>query len=290
MARIKFIATLSSEDSADWTPALENVPPWSPPVGEHLAFVSQAPLTGYDNIDVGTGSPDTEVFVYDASTGRLSCASCNPSGARPVGPATVPTGKDIDHTPRSISDDGRRVFFDSEDALLPSDTNGSQNVYEYENGSIYLISPGGSEDISSFADASANGDNVFFTTRARLVPGGQGRQLGPVRCAGRWRIPACCITAATVRRRKCRGPFERAARLRSALPPKRARPRRKPSRAIPRPAPTPKSRSHKSRIKIKGRKSKSKRSARKSTSATGVAAVGAGDLPGHRHRRGGHTS
>ena len=167
---IKFIATLSSEDSSDWTQNLEERTARVTPSGEYLAFMSEAPLTGYDNIDSGTGSPDTEVFVYEAGIEHLSCASCNPSGARPVGPAKVPPGKHTDHIPRYLSDDGQRVFFDSKDVLLPSDTNGLQNVYEYENGTIHLISPGDSEDISSFADASANGDDVFFTTRARLVP------------------------------------------------------------------------------------------------------------------------
>ncbi len=45
-------------------------------------------LTGYDNIDVNESTgrhADEEVYLYDAGETKLVCASCNPSGARPVG-------------------------------------------------------------------------------------------------------------------------------------------------------------------------------------------------------------
>jgi hypothetical protein len=82
----------------------------------------------------------------------------------------VPTAKETGHLPRYLSEDGQRVFFDSSDALLPAASNGKQNVFEYENGAIHLISSGSSDEDSTLADASANGDDVFFTTRAQLVP------------------------------------------------------------------------------------------------------------------------
>jgi hypothetical protein len=166
----QFIGTLSSEDKADWTPYIEGRTARVTPDGEHIAFVSQASLTGYDNTDLDSGSPDAEVFVYDAAADHLSCASCNPSGARPVGAASEPDAEHTGHIPRFISDDGQRVFFSSYDVLLPSDTNGQQNVYEYEDGVIHMISSGTSDDMSTFSDASTSGDDAFFTTRARLVP------------------------------------------------------------------------------------------------------------------------
>ena len=55
------------------------------PNGRYLAFMSERSLTGYENRDANSGEPDEEVFLYDASTGRLVCASCDPTGARPVG-------------------------------------------------------------------------------------------------------------------------------------------------------------------------------------------------------------
>jgi hypothetical protein len=41
-----------------------------------------------------------------------------------------------------MSDDGSYVFFDTDDALVPQDTNGTQDVYEWEDGHVYLISGG----------------------------------------------------------------------------------------------------------------------------------------------------
>ena len=42
---------------------------------------------------------------------------------------------------RYISDGGR-IFFETREALVPSDTNGQTDVYEYEQGHLYLISSG----------------------------------------------------------------------------------------------------------------------------------------------------
>jgi hypothetical protein len=55
------------------------------PHGGYLAFMSQGNLTGYDNRDLNSGSPDEEVYLYDAQANRLLCASCKPTGARPIG-------------------------------------------------------------------------------------------------------------------------------------------------------------------------------------------------------------
>ena len=72
----------------------------------------------------------------------LVCASCNPTGARPVGPsslATAPGYAEDLYRPRNLLEDGT-LFFDSSDALVPHASDGRQNVYEYEHGHIYAIS------------------------------------------------------------------------------------------------------------------------------------------------------
>jgi hypothetical protein len=66
------------------------------------------------------------------------------------------------------------VFFQSKDAILPAAKNGLTNVYEYEDGKVYLLSKGGSNFPSTLIDASASGDDVFFVTRDELVSAGQG--------------------------------------------------------------------------------------------------------------------
>jgi DNA-binding beta-propeller fold protein YncE len=181
-----FIATLSAGDSSDWQegPGGDSavLAPGAPDVagGARLAFTSGESLTGYDNRDAATGQPDTEVYLYDAETGALVCASCNPSGARPVGSASLATGQysglsssgapgASNYRPRDLLADGE-LFFDSSDALVPHASDGRQNVYEYEDGYVYAISnvAGGQE--SSFLDASADGQDVFFASADKLLP------------------------------------------------------------------------------------------------------------------------
>lgn len=207
---ITFVAALSSGDGNDWTQSLSSRTARVTPDGEHVAFMSEASLTGFDNTDVITGNRDTEVFAYDASSGRLICASCNPSGERPIGPSSVPSGLNADYVPRYISNDGARVFFNSEDALLPYDTNGQQDVYEYESGQVYLISAGNSDDVSAFADASDTGDDVFFTTRSQLVPEDRdaNSDMYDARVGGGFQPPA--PSPAPCSGEACRGPLSAA--------------------------------------------------------------------------------
>jgi hypothetical protein len=169
-----FIATLSSEDETDWDNSnvfFHNVGQLTAkvsPDGRYLAFMSDRSLTGYDNRDVNSGRPDEEVYLYDASDEHLVCASCDPTGARPIGvsedqatalsndnlaaitdlgsagygpgtwlAANIPTGTELGsygeslYQSRYLSDSGR-LFFNSSDALVPQDINGQEDVYEYE--------------------------------------------------------------------------------------------------------------------------------------------------------------
>lgn len=167
-----FIATLSGSDGSDWNFQLTSR---VAPDGTHLAFDSVQSLTGFDNTDANTGGADTEIFLYDATAKSLVCASCNPTG-NPIGssqldpvegPLLAGGNQYLQH---NLSDDGSRLFFDSSDDLSPRDTNGLQDVYEYENGHDYLISTGTSDSFSTFVDAGANGNDVFFVTRDQLVP------------------------------------------------------------------------------------------------------------------------
>jgi len=166
---VEFIATLASSDSSDWTGNFETRTARVTPDGAHVAFISKASLTGYDNADALSGAADPELFVYAPGERRLTCVSCNPDGERPIGGAEIPVGTSRSYEPRIISDDGSRVFFDSSDALVAADGNGRQDVYEYVDGAPRLISSGTSGDMSALVDTTPSGDDAFFTTRARLV-------------------------------------------------------------------------------------------------------------------------
>ena len=168
---LEFIAALSEEDRPSWNPNLDERTSRLTPDGAHLAFLSRESLTGYDNTDPIEGTAQTELFVYDAGEDRLTCVSCSPSGAPPLGPATIPRGTNSGYQAHIFSADGSQVFFNSADALVPLDSNHRRDVYEFENGSPRLISSGTSSDISALVDVGAGGRDLFFTTRDRLVPG-----------------------------------------------------------------------------------------------------------------------
>jgi hypothetical protein len=162
-----------NSDVEDWTSWPTASQAYVTPDGLHLAFMSVNPLTGYENVDEAAQRVH-EVFEYDAETGGLVCASCDPSGARPLGSAFL--GATLDerastpfHQPRSLSDDGSRLFFSSPDPLAES-TGGSVKLFEYEGGTIRLISGPEAGGEASFLDASATGNDIFFTTRERLAP------------------------------------------------------------------------------------------------------------------------
>jgi hypothetical protein len=158
------------------------------PDGKVLLFTSQRPLTAYDS------AGHAQLYRYDAGNGQLSCVSCNPTAPASVSSPSLrsisTTSNQPSPTPfltRNLSADGAQVFFESEEALLPQDTNGVQDVYEWEaegvgtcqgssegvdgasGGCLYLISTGRSAQPSYFADAGAGGEDVFFFTSQSLV-------------------------------------------------------------------------------------------------------------------------
>ena len=93
------------------------------------------------------------------------------------------------------------MFFETSDALVPSDTNGVLDVYEYEGGHVYLISSGTSSFESNLEDVSESGNDVFFRSAQQLVP--QDTREGQIviydaRVAGGFPAPAsppACTTA-----------------------------------------------------------------------------------------------
>lgn len=186
----KVVAVLSAEDFNNWIPTGGYIALAArvSPDGNWLAFTSVRSLTGYDNADRASGEPDREVYEFNAATGRLVCASCNPTGSRPHGMQTKPslislgngiyTGwvaatlpgwtpstsqHDAIYQSRYLSDSGR-LFFDSSDALAPKDINNTVDVYEYEPAGV----PAGEHSCSS---ASASGSVTFKPARNVQVEG-----------------------------------------------------------------------------------------------------------------------
>jgi hypothetical protein len=146
------------------------------PDGRHLLFsaLRGAGLTGYDHgscITVGNGC--REYYVYDDRTNSLQCASCLPSGAPPTTMARTWIQKDTGgsrstwHQANTLSDDGRYVFFSTEERLVSEDTNGTTDAYVFDvtTGKPGLLSSGNSAEPAFFLDASATGRDAFIITR-----------------------------------------------------------------------------------------------------------------------------
>lgn len=167
---ISFVATVAPGDGDLWNTTSEF--PFDhrvTPDGQTLVFSTVERLTHYDNRDAVTGEPQRQVYAFRAGSGDLRCVSCNQSGARPIGSASMNYRGQLFNPSRYVSDDGRRVFFESADALAPRDTNKKTDVYMFEAGRVYLISSGTGSEAAHFADASPSGDDVFIATDVPLV-------------------------------------------------------------------------------------------------------------------------
>jgi hypothetical protein len=138
------------------------------PDGRHLLILTSLPLTSYEN------AGHVEGYLFDAPTGPLRCVSCNHAGTPATSDISLGSVESLGIFPtsylnRALSDDGSRVFFDTGDALVPQDTNGKRDVYEFEAGQLHLISTGQGNYDAEFGDASPDGGNVMFLTRDQLV-------------------------------------------------------------------------------------------------------------------------
>lgn len=136
------------------------------PNGQHFAFLTTQQLTSF------SCSGCSLLYEYDYATDSVRCVSCNPTGAQesdPVdfAPLRIVTPLDT-YFSRSVLDDGT-VFFDTQESLVPRDSNGQYDVYEWHDGQLSLLSGGTAPEDSFFSDASPDGANVFFKTSQALV-------------------------------------------------------------------------------------------------------------------------
>lgn len=163
------------------------------PAGTTVAFTSDslvlAEQFGITMPEASGQGAYHEAYVYNYNSGKLSCASCNRLGLPAAATATFGADKYDQQSTfilwgaeltmyrnRPLSENGRYLFFDTGEALVPQDTNGQRDVYEYDtvSGQVHLLTSGTCACESAFVDASPDGNNVFVVTHAKLVASDEG--------------------------------------------------------------------------------------------------------------------
>ena len=195
---ISFVATVTERDVAGdvhqgspfdglglWTKVGIQVakdPSRTNPDGSVLLFQSRAEITGYPE------SKFPQIYRYSRNEGKLRCISCIPTMVPATGGASLESYTFDSATPlpfspagfvANLTPDGKRVFFESTEALVSIDTDDVQDVYEWEDqrvggctrvgGCVYLISSGQSGRDNFLYAHGANGNDVFFTTGDALT-------------------------------------------------------------------------------------------------------------------------
>jgi hypothetical protein len=183
---LDFVATVSEEDLLG-IPALANWTSWvvnpdnsinpgpgaessrTTTDGKIFVFESRAQLTSYSNEGL------VEIYRYDASTGTILCVSCNPSGDLPSRSARL---EDVGRlTPpivvNNLTEDGGRVFFETSESLIGRDTDGVNDIYEWSQAGVSLISSGQSPSTTAtntIFGITPDGSDVVFLSGDQLLP------------------------------------------------------------------------------------------------------------------------
>lgn len=125
--------------------------------GDIAAFVSGIQLDSYDPKGHG------EVYRYDETEDELICVSCPPTNAAASGNSSLAENG------LNLIEDGR-MFFTATEPLVLRDTNGKEDVYEWNDGNVQPISPGQDQFGSKLLTVSADGKDAYFFTHAVLAP------------------------------------------------------------------------------------------------------------------------
>jgi hypothetical protein len=192
--RTKFIGDLCSGSGMSGS-VVDAHCPNAPSASDGTPNAQMAPADGrymifstYARLDSGDTDEAQDVYRYDAETGSLARISIggdgygdngNATDANAAFPLTFAGGFSGEpnyatsyadfHKATAISENGERVFFTTTEALVPQDSNGQSDVYEWESGHVSLISDGVAPAGSELLFATPSGDDVVLTTADQLT-------------------------------------------------------------------------------------------------------------------------
>ncbi len=183
------------ESRTQVTPKDERRPFETTPDGRFLLFTSARQLTGSE--DTSTAS---QLFEYDAQQEELvrvsigqcpaPATACTPierfndngnttnseNGATMLAPEYALQMQPTEATSALSLSEAGAVVFRSQDTLTPLAIPGRENIYEYREGNVYLISPGDEaaplhgSGMPRLLGTDESGTDVFFFTADNLVP------------------------------------------------------------------------------------------------------------------------
>ncbi len=188
--------TLSRNDTNLWLGFPDSLAQTTGGDGRFLVFSSYARLiVSGPEADADDAQ---DVYRYDAQTGVLQRVSLGEAGTDGNGNANdegsvagqaglegarsadariqpgveaVIAQEERDGVRRAISEDGSRVVFISVEPLSPRAINGVENVYEWHDGVVSMVSCGCATEPDHEPVITPSGRDIFFNTTAGLVPG-----------------------------------------------------------------------------------------------------------------------
>jgi hypothetical protein len=127
-----------------------------------VAFFTTVEKLASEDVDT-----TVDIYVRDLAAGTTALVS-----PAETCPPDLPVDQNCDPLFRGSSPDGSHVFFETNGRLVPADTDSSQDVYDWSEGSLAISSTGpdgGNGDSNvTYVGTSADGETVYFHTDERL--------------------------------------------------------------------------------------------------------------------------
>jgi hypothetical protein len=151
--------------------------------GNVLVLNATGPLRGEPNHTPGTSAVvRSQVYRYAVNDDHLECISCKPGGSL-TGAALSGWGPENGYTKaagstptgnwstRSMTADGSTIYFTTATPLIEADHNTANDVYQWHDGQLKLISSGASgADNALLYETTKDGSDVFILSAERLSP------------------------------------------------------------------------------------------------------------------------